>query len=251
MGRDSAAKGRFVVPVLGTAIVALLASAGLAVANIPSSTGVINGCRNTSSGALRVIDAEAGQVCGVGEVALNWNQTGPRGATGPAGPPGPGAETPAGQKAFLSCTGITGGVVQKGLEGSMEVASAHHELVSPRDPATGQASGKRQHRPLTIVKTVDRATPQLYKALINNQVLPTCTLKFFVLVGGVPKNLYTIKLTNASVASVELTKGDVRFQQGRLGEFEEVTFTYQKIEWTFLNGTTAITQLDNWSDPVG
>jgi hypothetical protein len=56
--------------------------AGISYASIPDSSGVIHGCRNTSTGALRVINAPK-QVCSSSEKALNWNQT------GPAGPPGP------------------------------------------------------------------------------------------------------------------------------------------------------------------
>lgn len=49
----------------------------MAFASIPDSgTGLIHGCYNTTTGALRVIDG-ATQVCGAGtETALNWNQRG-------------------------------------------------------------------------------------------------------------------------------------------------------------------------------
>ena len=46
--------------------------AGAAVAAIPDGN-VINGCRNTSTGALRVIDRSAGQQCAVGEAGLTWS----------------------------------------------------------------------------------------------------------------------------------------------------------------------------------
>jgi hypothetical protein len=38
-------------------------------------------------------------------------------------------------------------------------ASSSSNVQAPRDVATGQASGKRQHQPLTITKSVDKATP--------------------------------------------------------------------------------------------
>jgi hypothetical protein len=63
--------------VLGTGAVALAA--------IPSADGTITGCRDNRSGALRVIDAEAGQSCTAKETALTWNQTGPAGPPGVAG----------------------------------------------------------------------------------------------------------------------------------------------------------------------
>src|SRR5438067_256507 len=60
------------------ALVAVLAlvGAGIAYAAIPDSSGVIHGCYSTKNGALRVIDSSA--KCANGEVALNWNQQGPK-----------------------------------------------------------------------------------------------------------------------------------------------------------------------------
>ena len=78
--------------------VALLAAGGLAYSTIPSAGNVINGCYDTATGALRVIDAEGGGACRAGETALSWNQAGPPGPPGPAGPQGvqggPGAAPP-------------------------------------------------------------------------------------------------------------------------------------------------------------
>jgi hypothetical protein len=39
---------------------------------IPSSDGTITGCRHNQSGALRIIDAEAGQTCKASETQLTW-----------------------------------------------------------------------------------------------------------------------------------------------------------------------------------
>lgn len=54
--------------VIGGATVAIVSAA------IPDNGGVIHSCRNTFSGALKVIDTEAGQSCGSFEAALNWSQ---------------------------------------------------------------------------------------------------------------------------------------------------------------------------------
>jgi hypothetical protein len=39
--------------------------------------------------------------------------------------------------------------------------AAQYQVISPRDAASGQASGKRMHKPFTIVKEWGAATPQL------------------------------------------------------------------------------------------
>jgi hypothetical protein len=66
-----------VVTLLGT----LVAAVGIGYAAIPSSDGVIHGCYTTASGALRIIDAEAGDTCTKRETPLNWSQQGPPGPT--------------------------------------------------------------------------------------------------------------------------------------------------------------------------
>jgi hypothetical protein len=54
---------------------------GVAVAAIPSANGIIAGCVNKASGALRVIDVENGQACNRRlENRISWNQTGSNGA---------------------------------------------------------------------------------------------------------------------------------------------------------------------------
>ena len=68
---------------------ALLVGSGLAYSAIPGGGNVINGCYDTATGALRVIDSEGGGACRGGETALSWNQSGPPGPPGPPGPAGP------------------------------------------------------------------------------------------------------------------------------------------------------------------
>jgi hypothetical protein len=41
------------------------------------------------------------------------------------------------------------------------VHTAQYQVISPRDSASGQASGKRMHKPITVVKEWGPATPQL------------------------------------------------------------------------------------------
>src|SRR5215211_1957595 len=66
----------------GIGLVAVLG--GVAYAGIPASNGVISACKD-NKGALRVIDAEAGQSCNANQQPLTWNQQGPPGPQGPAG----------------------------------------------------------------------------------------------------------------------------------------------------------------------
>jgi hypothetical protein len=80
----------------GAAILAAGLGGGVAfgaVQSVPDSGGTIHGCYKPSgyaTGALMVIDTDAGQSCPSDTTAINWNQTGPSGPAGPstAGPSG-------------------------------------------------------------------------------------------------------------------------------------------------------------------
>jgi hypothetical protein len=64
--------GRRLALLGGVTVVALMAG-GIAWATIPAAGGLISGCYNKTTGALRVIDPSKGQACAGTEAALNWN----------------------------------------------------------------------------------------------------------------------------------------------------------------------------------
>ena len=135
--------------------------------------------------------------------------------------------------------------------------SFSYEVKSPRDAATGNASGKRQHSPVRIVKAVGAASPQIFQALVNNEVLTEVTFEFTKTnSNGEEYVYYQIKLTNASVASVRLfTKEDLSSAGGSSSkqssslpmELEEVAFVFHKIEVENKDGKTM--GMDDWSGP--
>lgn len=150
---------------------------------------------------------------------------------------------------------IKGSVTQKGRQGNILITSASHEILSPRDPASGLPTGKRQHKPLIVCKPVDRSTPLLYAALINNENLTLWELRFWRSKSagsygvGVEQNHYTVKLTNAAIASIRFVMPSTFDPSNTsIPEYEEVSFTYQKIEWTWSDG--GVTAVDDWETPV-
>jgi type VI secretion system secreted protein Hcp len=150
---------------------------------------------------------------------------------------------------------IKGSVTQKGKQGSILVTGAIHEVLSPRDPASGLPTGKRLHKPFVVHKPVDRSTPLLYAALVNNENLTLWELRFWRPKSsgsygvGVEQNHYTVKLTNAAIASIRFVMpSTLDPSNAGIPEYEEVSFTYQKIEWTWTDG--GITAMDDWEAPV-
>jgi type VI secretion system secreted protein Hcp len=137
---------------------------------------------------------------------------------------------PTGQSMSLLVTGQKQGVFSKT---KIPVLSLSHEIVSPRDPASGLPTGKRQHKPLSLTVQWGPSMPKFINALVSNENLTS------VLIGLLRNGaqVATIKLTNASVSDYLQT------DQGA-----QVTFTYQKITWTWVDG--GITATDDWEAPV-
>jgi type VI secretion system secreted protein Hcp len=146
---------------------------------------------------------------------------------------------------------IKGSVTQKGREGKIMVIAVNHEVVSPRDAASGLPTGKRMHKPFIITKELDKSSPLLFNALVNNENITSFELQFFtpqIKAGtgiGAEFNHYTVKLINAKISDIKSIMLNNKYPEfAKLAEYEEISFTYQKIEWTWMDG--GITASDNW-----
>lgn len=144
---------------------------------------------------------------------------------------------------------IKGSVTQKGREGWIAVYAFHHEIVSPRDVASGLATGKRQHKPLGITKEIDKSTVPLLQALVTNENLTEVIIRFFgadAKGAGVEKLIYTITLTNASISGIAEDMLNNKTDDGaKMPVLEMISITYQKIEWTWADGS--IKAEDSWT----
>ena len=141
---------------------------------------------------------------------------------------------------------VKGSVTQKGREGSIGVIAVDHQVISPRDAASGLPTGKRMHKPFRITKEIDSSSPVLYRMMVTNENIVDVELRFWRPgATGVEQQYYTVKLTNASISEVHSVMPNVRVPElARLEPYEEVSFTYQKIEWTWTEG--GITTIDSW-----
>lgn len=145
---------------------------------------------------------------------------------------------------------IKGSVTQSGREDSIMVIGYNHEIVSPRDAASGLPTGKRQHKPLTITKEIDKSTPLLMNVLVNNENITSWELRFWQpSPSGQEVQHYTVQLTNASIASIRSEMLNNKYPENmQHKEREHISFCYQKIEWTWEDG--GITAMDDWEAPV-
>jgi ASPM-SPD-2-Hydin domain-containing protein len=138
------ALGRRGARMLLTATALLAGAAGVALATIPGSTGVINGCYEKRTGILRVIDTEAGKTCLRIETPISWNQTGPKGdpgAQGPRGAQGPQGEQGEPGPASLSAFAGTPCTRAGGSAGTVRTSVGPDDVVTIRCESSGSGGG--------------------------------------------------------------------------------------------------------------
>jgi type VI secretion system secreted protein Hcp len=114
-----------------------------------------------------------------------------------------------------------------------------YDVVSPRDVFTGQASGKRQHKPIVITREPGAASPQFFTALVTNEILKSVVIQFFrTNVTGVNELQQVITLTNATISDFRQYVGD----DGRW--LEDVACVFQQIQIENKPGKTIAA--DSW-----
>jgi type VI secretion system secreted protein Hcp len=132
----------------------------------------------------------------------------------------------------------------KGFTGQSRVLKFSYGVVSPRDLFTGQASGKRQHKPMIITREPGAASPQFFKALVTNEALKPVVIQFVRgnVNTGVNEVQQIITLTNPSISDFRQYVGD----DGRW--LEDVAFAFQQIQ--IENGPGKTMAVDSWV-PLG
>ncbi len=122
------------------------------------------------------------------------------------------------------------------------------DITRPFDAATGQATGARTHKPLTIVKELDASSPQFFTAAVNAETLRSVTCTFYRAYRngggtGETRAYFRIALTNAAVVEYK-DAGDGSNGTASGDERERISLTYQRIELTDLDTNT--TAEDFW-----
>ncbi len=110
------------------------------------------------------------------------------------------------------------------LAGLITVTGYQFDIVSPRDSATGQASGKRQFKPVVVTHVMGGSSPQFLTAAATNETLTSVVINFFRTNredGSV--NYYRVTLTDATVS-------EVRQYTSGADLLEDDSFTFRKIQ---------------------
>ncbi len=158
------------------------------------------------------------------------------------------------QSVFMTVEGVKQGkfkgeTMNRKLADRMDVTGYLQELSSPRDLATGQASGKRIHQPLIVLKPAGASSPQFFSAAATNELLKKVVIEVYKTdPSGMEVLAFTITLENAGISNYKQFIGPVQNQQFKPadnGIYDEIRFTFQKI--TVENKIANTIATDDWT----
>lgn len=150
-------------------------------------------------------------------------------------------------------TDIKGEPTQKGggrTADGIEIVYFDHYGFAKREDGSGMATGRRTYKPILVRKRIDKATPLIAKALVNNEKIDG-TFKFFrpsPTGDGTTEQYYTVEITGGRVDSIKQYVPDC-LNPTSTGSppLEEVCFTFESITWTFEDG--GVSHTDSWQTP--
>ena len=153
---------------------------------------------------------------------------------------------------FLKANGqdIKGESTQASLDrkDSIECVLFTSGVTSAREAASNLATGRGQHEPIVIRKRIDKSTPLLAKALVENQQVEG-QFKFYrpnPTGDGTTEQFFTVAIKGGRVYSQKLLiLNTLDPQQSAEPPLEEVGFVFHTITWTYTQG--GVQHEDNWS----
>jgi len=119
-----------------------------------------------------------------------------------------------------------------GGQSSSMAAAAAGPATSARGGGGGRAAMRRGNDPVVVVHNLDETSPFFVKAAASGETLTSVVFEFKRAVGTGTEVFQTVRLTNAIVSSVKTLNGGIQ-------PTEEVTFTFQKIEYENKDGAAA------------
>ena len=141
---------------------------------------------------------------------------------------------------------ISGPATSFGKEKGIPLISVTHELISPRDVASGQATGKIQSKPVTVVKETDATSAMMLQAMVTNEIVRKAEIKFFSTQNsgfrsGLDRNVYTITLVNGFITQAQFSFAEGQQDDKKQSMIDTISFVYSEIRWNWADGDISVT----------
>ncbi|RLB17264.1 MAG: type VI secretion system tube protein Hcp [Deltaproteobacteria bacterium] len=140
-------------------------------------------------------------------------------------------------------------ITSMGREESIECLSFSDSVRTAREASSGVASGERTYEPIRITKRIDKSSPLLAKALVNNEAVEG-EFKFYrpnPAGDGTTEHFFTIEIQEGRIASITRVSPDV-IDPASANEppTEEVSFVFGYVRWTY--EPDGVEHIDHWSE---
>ena len=134
-----------------------------------------------------------------------------------------------------------------GRENSIECVYFEQAVRTAREAGSGLATGRRQYEPLLIRKRLDKSSPLISKALVQNAVIEG-VFKFFrpnPNGDGTTEQFYTVEIKRGRVSSQKQIVPDTIIPATSTEPpLEEVSFVFHTIKWVYTDG--GVEHEDTW-----
>lgn len=143
-----------------------------------------------------------------------------------------------------------GNIYVEGHENEILIQEVEHEITVPTDPQSGQPSGQRRHKPLTVSVALNKSVPLFYNALTSGELLTSVNLKWYrTSIEGKQEHFFTTLLTDAIVVDINCEMPHCQ-QPGNENytQLVEISFSYRKISWD--HTTSGTSGSDDWRKPL-
>ncbi len=146
---------------------------------------------------------------------------------------------------------IQGESTQVSLDRKDSIECVYYEqaVKTAREAGSGMATGRRQYEPIMIRKRIDKASPLLFKAMVENQVI-NGKFMFFrpnPTGDGTTEQFFTVEIQQGRISGYKNYVPDtIEPASSTDPPLEEIQFVFGIISMTYTQG--GVTHQDAWSE---
>jgi len=132
-------------------------------------------------------------------------------------------------------------------ENEIQIQAFKLEITVPKDPQSGQPTGRRIHKGVSFTKVLDKSSPMIMQAVATGEQIKKAIFKFYrTSSSGQQELYYTIELQEALVTDVSpWFPNSLEPANGPIGHMEDVSMSYKMITETHeVAGTSGA---DDWN----